>query len=326
MPRSIRLLFLAVGAVVLGVLVRQIGVGVVVDLLRRVGWGFAAVSALYAAHLAVRAAALWRCLPPSGFRDDPSPVPSYAEVLRVRLAGEAVEMLTFSGPFLAEPAKGWLLTRHGLAGAHAFGAVAIEYLLYTVTSAWIATAALSMLVERGGLQPPLRGPVIGIIVAMIIFTLGFVVAAVTGVGLIVPTVRSARAIVGRRAVAAAARIDPVERVLIGLIHERPARLGEILAIEAVGQALLVSEIWIVVHTLGFPFTVTDSFVVEGAVKFVSIAFFFVPGQLGASESVYTLVAAAIGLSTAVGLTVALVRRVRGLLVASAGGLILFLSS
>ena len=57
---------------------------------------------------------------------------------------------------------------------------------------------------------------------------------------------------------------------------------------------------------------------EGGVKFIAIAFAFIPGQFGALEGTYALVFAAIGLPAAVGLTVALVRRMRGLLVASVG--------
>jgi hypothetical protein len=51
-------------------------------------------------------------------------------------------------------------------------------------------------------------------------------------------------------------------------------------------------------------------------------FAFVPGQFGASEVTYALLAAAIGLSTAAGLSLALVRRLRGLLVAAGGVLAL----
>src|SRR5262249_38119548 len=80
----------------------------------------------------------------------------FAEVLKVRLSGEAIETLTFTGPFLAEPAKGWLLTRRGLAGVDAFSAVAIEYLMYTLTSAWMSTIALWLLLSRAALPRPPR--------------------------------------------------------------------------------------------------------------------------------------------------------------------------
>ena len=74
--------------------------------------------------------------------------------------------------------------------------------------------------------------------------------------------------------------------------------------------------WLTVRALGFAWSALDALVVEGSVKFITIAFFFVPGQLGASESVYTLLFSSMGLPGAVGLTMALVRRVRALVVAA----------
>ena len=62
-------------------------------MLRRIGWRFFVVALLYALHLAVRGYAIWRVLPRAAL--------PLAEVVRIRFAAEAVEMLTFTGPFLA---------------------------------------------------------------------------------------------------------------------------------------------------------------------------------------------------------------------------------
>ena len=81
---------------------------------------------------------------------------------------------------------------------------------------------------------------------------------------------------------------------------------------------MILEIWIVVAALGFRLPWRDPLIIEGGVKFIAVAFSFIPGQFGASEGVYALLFGAIGLPTAAGLTLALVRRVRGVLVAAAG--------
>ena len=268
--RLLRLLLLVAGATVLFVLVRNVGAATIAHLLRQVGWAFAVVSALYFTHVCVRAAALWRL----------TPALRYREVLRIRLYGEAVEMLTFTGPFLAEPAKGVLLTRHGLSRGDAIAGVGLEYAMYTLTSAWLAVFALSLLVSTGALPPALHKPVTYVIAGMVVFTIAAAVAAIAGH---VPL---------------------------------SARLGaQVIAIELVGQALLAAEIFVTVRVLGFAFSSLQSVLVEGAVKFISVAFFFVPGQIGAQESVYTLLFESIGLPGAIGLTMALVRRVRALIVA-----------
>ncbi|HEY2904267.1 MAG TPA: lysylphosphatidylglycerol synthase domain-containing protein [Vicinamibacterales bacterium] len=319
MSRLARALLFAAGAIVLAVLVARVGPTLIFDLLRRVGWAFLTVSLLYTVHLAVRSAALWRSLP--------SAVMRFVDVFQIRLAGEAVEMLTFTGPFLAEPTKGYLLTRRGATGPDAFGAVAIEYLLYTLVSAWLAAGALALLLLRNALSPSLRGPIIGLVVAIALLTAGFVVAAITGVGLIVPTVRSAGWVVGRqRAERAAAAIEPVECVLVTFMHARPGRLAEVIILEGVVHTLLALEVATVLHALGLPFGWLDPFIVEGGVKFISVVFFFIPGQIGASESVYTILFQALGFPAAAGLTLALVRRVRALVVAAAGTVALSLTS
>jgi lysylphosphatidylglycerol synthase-like protein len=277
MPRLLRFALVAAGGVVLAMLVRQVGVGTIVDLLVRVGWAFPIVALLYFLHICVRAAALWRCTACS----DTAGGLRYRDVLRVRLSGEAVEMLTLTGPFLAEPAKGVMLTRHGVTRGDAIRAVASEYGLYTLTSAWMAAFALVLLVSRGVLPPAFHTPVLGVVVAMIAATIGVGIAAA-----------------------------------VGWIPISAPRLAQVVAIELAGQALLASEILITVRVLGFAFTSLQSVIVEGAVKFISIVFFFVPGQIGASESVYTWLFTTLHFPAAIGLTMALVRRVRALIVAA----------
>jgi len=310
MTRTARALLLAAGAAVLAMLVVRTGPATIAALLRGVGWGFVVVSALYATHLAVRAGALWRSLP--------TPTLRYRDVLAVRLAGEAVEMLTFTGPFLAEPAKGFLLKRRGLDSADAYGAVAIEYLLYTLTSAWIAAGALSTLSSRHLIPGVLRGPIIGIVVGIGVFTAGCALTAMTGIGLIAPIVRVLGRLVGGASVTAIARLEAIERVLVDFMHRRPARLAEVVLTELAAHGLLAAEVWVVLRSLGLPVALSDPLLVEGGVKFISVAFFFVPGQLGASEGVYSWLVRTLGFSAAAGLTLALVRRVRALIVAALG--------
>src|SRR5262245_54126862 len=88
--RLLRYGLFAAGVGVLIVVVREVGVVTIADLLRRIGSAFAIVPLLYVVHITIRAAALWRCLATTRF----------AEVLKVRLSGEAIETLTFTGPFL----------------------------------------------------------------------------------------------------------------------------------------------------------------------------------------------------------------------------------
>lgn len=317
MTRTVRSLLLLSGLSVVAFLVRRAGPRFVWALLVGTGWAFLAVVGIYAIYVAARAAALRRTMLGERMR--------FADVLRIRVSGEAVEMLTFTGPFLAEPAKGWLLMRRGLAPADAFAAVVTEYLLYAVVSSGLALIALWLLLARGALPPAVRSAAIVTMALTIAFPAAFAFAAITGIGLIVPVLRLSRVLIGaRRAERAAQEFTRVEDAIIRFLHEHHARLAEVLAIETAAHLLLVLEIWIVLAALGVSDSWNQPFIIEGAVKFVPIAFAFVPGQFGALEGAHALIASAIGLPAAVGLTLALLRRLRSLLVATAGVIVLTL--
>jgi len=302
------------GVVVL--LVRHIGAGQVLDLFGRVGWRFAVAAGIYTASIGVRAAALWRTVLTRRVR--------YSDVLRIRFAGEAVEMLTFTGPFLAEPAKGWLLTRRGMSTADAFAAVVTEYLLYTVVSAVLQMAALLLLLARGAVPHDLRAAAVIVLILSAAFLAAFSFAAITGIGLLVPILRASRVLIGaRRADRAARDFGRVEEGILTFLHAHPVRLAEVFAIEAAAQLLLVVEIAVVFGALGFPVSWPDALVVEGGGKFAAIAFAFVPGQVGIAEGLYVWLSGAIGIPVAAGLTLALVRRVRALAVAAVGVFAMF---
>lgn len=122
----------------------------------------------------------------------------------------------------------------------------------------------------------------------------------------------------RRAEYAAREFEPVESVLVAFLHIHPGRLTEVLVLEVAAHLVLICEIWLVMAALGLDLSWTGVLILEGGAKFIAIAFAFIPGQLGASEGVYALLTGAIGLPAAAGLTPALVRRMRGLLIAAAG--------
>jgi len=105
---------------------------------------------------------------------------------------------------------------------------------------------------------------------------------------------------------------------VNVLHGQHRKVAEVLAIEAASQALLVFECWVVLTGLGSSSLGWTPLVIEGGVKVIGLVFAFVPGQVGGAEGVYAFLATVTGLSATAGLTLALVRRVRGLLVGALG--------
>ena len=92
----------------------------------------------------------------------------------------------------------------------------------------------------------------------------------------------------------------------------------IVAVELAAQALLVLELFVLLKTTGKPFSILHPFLIEAATKFIGLAFFFIPGQVGASEGAYAFIFKTVGLPASAGFALAVARRLRSLLVAGAG--------
>jgi hypothetical protein len=93
---------------------------------------------------------------------------------------------------------------------------------------------------------------------------------------------------------------------------------QILLIETLAHALLVVELWWILRMSDVAVGFERAFLLESASKFTGLAFFFIPGQIGASEGVNIVLFRAFGLSGVAGVGVALARRIRSALAAVAG--------
>ncbi|HTI36393.1 MAG TPA: lysylphosphatidylglycerol synthase domain-containing protein [Vicinamibacterales bacterium] len=309
----LRAVVLTAAVVVLAAIVYTLGPARIAALIGASGWTFAWMILLYGVHIAIRAVVLWRSLP--------SGTLSLRDVVRIRFAAEAVEMLTFTGPFLAEPAKGWMFVSRGISVADTAVVIAFEYLIYTLIAADIALASLGVLVHRNAFSPAVRGPILALMVCLALFTAGVLFAATTGIGLLEPSVRFARPLLGsRRTAIVAARVRAAETPLLALLHGRPWRVVEAMAAEFITHGLLVLEVWLLFRSLGLRAGPAVPWIVEGGVKFINAAFFFVPGQIGAAEGVNALIVRALGYAPAVGVALSLMRRARAAVVAVIGAI------
>lgn len=309
----LRLVLLAAGVALLVFLVRLLGLERILEMLAQIGWHFLTIAAIYAAYQGMRAAALRRAV----LR---TPPPPYRDTLWIRLSGEAVHFLTFTGPVLAEPTRAWLLHRRGLTTREAAAAVLTEYLIYTFTSAALSSAGLLYLVTAYDPGPAFARAARIILYANITFLAVAFIAIIRRIYLIGAIVERVSRIplVRNRVRVDMGQVHAMEDLLLAVLRDRPGRLLSIVALELGAQALLTFEVYWVLRALDLPVTPAEPLVIEAATKFVSLAFFFVPTQMGAAEGAYALVFGAIGLTAAAGFVLAFVRRLRTVLVAAVG--------
>jgi hypothetical protein len=79
---------------------------------------------------------------------------------------------------------------------------------------------------------------------------------------------------------------------------------------AEGHMIHAVELYWILSALDLGAGFGTALLIEGATKFVGLAFFFIPGQLGAAEGVHAIVFELVGLPAAAGFTAPFVRRLR----------------
>ena len=308
-----RVLALGIGCGLFIYLLARLGPAEIFALLLQVGWNFGLIAAAYTGHQMVRAFALGRCITADNRA-------SYWDLVMIRLSGETVRFLTFTGPFLAEPAKALLLRKRGLNTTQAFAATTAEYLVYTFTSAAMTVAGLMYFLNNFEIPGSAAAAARIVMYAAGAFLFAAAYAIVRRVYLIGAVLKG----IGRLPVAGRyLRVDEgklreTEDLLFVVLRARPWRFLSIVAIEFAAQALLVMELFVLLRATGQFFSPAHPFLIESASKFIGFAFFFVPGQIGAAEGTYVLIFEAAGLPALAGFSLALARRLRTLLVAGAG--------
>jgi hypothetical protein len=309
----IRLIFLFLGTLVLGLLLWHLDPGEILRMTAQLGWHSLPILVFYALYQTMRASALklsilrWRQV-------------SFRDALWIRLSGDAMQSLTFSGPFLGEPTKAWLLKRRGLSLTEGFAATLAEYLINLLLCAVMSIAALLYLLRVAALPASAIGAAKGLVYV----SAGFLLTAVIAIGLRFYLIGTVIEQLGRLGVLRGklkpdlSSINRMEDLLLGILRDRPARVAAIVLVEIGAQAALVLEVFWLLRALELFTPSSYPLVIESATKFISLAFFFVPLQVGAAEGSYAVIFGALGLPAAAGFSLAFFRRFRSLLVASAG--------
>jgi hypothetical protein len=236
------------------------------------------------------------------------------------LSGEAIQFLTSTGPFLAEPAKVWLLRDRGVSIRQAVAATILEFLIYTLSSAAFAVAGLMYLLANFELSRPAAAAAKLVVSGMSAFLLAAICAITFRIYLIGAIIKGARRLplLGKHVRLSETEVRETEDLLFVVLRDHPLRLLLILALEFAAQALLVLELFVLLRTTRISFSVFHPFLIEATTKFVGLAFFFIPGQVGAAEGSYAFIFKTVGLSASAGFALAVARRLRSLLVAGAG--------
>jgi glycosyltransferase 2 family protein len=309
--RVAHILAVVVGVALLVVTVQRAGGwSAIVQGAAGVGWWFIAVVALGAFRMVCRTRA-WLVA-----ADDPQL--RFGDAFNAWIVSDAMGNLTPLGVLASEPTK-ILMTRGKVSTVTSIASVTIENAFYTASVLIVLLSGTWLFLQRAAVPPELEH----------ISELIIVVAAVIAI-VAVWTARKRPAVISRLAPlvtklagksdAPAGAIREVEARIYAVPQWPIVRIAHVALWEVAFHVAAVAEVWIVLRLLVPDITIAEAFLLESAGRFVTVAFKFVPYRLGIDEAGSGAVAAVLGMPPAVGVTLAMVRRIR-IIVLNAVGLI-----
>jgi hypothetical protein len=280
---------------------RRAGVSEILDGIRRVGWGLIPILALGGVRFVARAEA-WRLCTPRGRRM------THRQAFTAFLAGDAMGNVTPFGLLASEPTKVFL-TRHHLATRDSISSLAVDNLLYSGSIVAVVLFAGGAMLATVPL--PFAWREWGVVALAILLTATICAARIvrreSGIGSLFPPRWRAQ-------------VATVRASIREFTSGHPLRLWRVLALDFGFHALAVLEAYLALRWLlgsASP-TMREAFLFEALNRVVTVAFKFVPFRVGVDEASSGALAPLLAMDPVVGVSLAVVRKVRNLFWAGIG--------
>jgi putative ABC transport system permease protein len=291
------------GLALLVYVIRRVGVQPIFDALLRIGFGFFILLGISGLRHVLRTLAMRAAIAPEHRRF------SFRHALAVRLGGEAISFLTFTGPLLGEATKVALL-RKRVPIVYGVSALVVDNILYNLSVVFfILSGAVVMLLSY---ELPL-------IIRYILFG----IAGVALLGILLSAWAASRRIMvltwiidtlGRFGfhpkilTSRRDHISDIESHVYDFYSHRPGSFFAMIGFDLLSHASSVLEVYITLRMLGYSPFVNAAYVIESLTKVINFVFGFVPATIGVYEYGTERILHTLGYATATGVTLALVRK------------------
>jgi hypothetical protein len=273
--------------------------------LAQIGWGFLAILAVSFVRFGFRSLA-WTTLMSGQL--------SLKGAIAATIAGDAIGNLTPLSLLVSEPAKA-LYLRDEAPASRSLAALTAENFFYSLSVAMFIILGTIAMLEAFDVPPELR--LAGLV------SLGLMAAVVAGACWLAwrePALISGA--LGRMPVpmlrGLAGRVQQFETSTYAFARQSPGRLGGVLACETGFHMLSFAESYYTIWLITGRSAPLSAFVLDTFNRIVNVVFRAMPLRIGVDESSTAIVAPAVGLTSAVGVAIALVRKGRMLVWAAVG--------
>lgn len=305
---------LVAGLVLLAFLIRELGAASVVDNLRLVGWGIVPIVMQEAVSYTANAVG-WLAAFPS-----PRPPIPFAQLLAARISGDAVNYVTPTATLGGEFVRTRFLRGQATSTA-LVASVAVAKLSQTLGQIGFIILGLAIILDETPLPDPIR---YGLLAGLAAVSAGaLVLLFVQRRGMFAPALRlSERLGLSARAPELMRRLQQLDQEIARVHANTNGAFALSVASFFVGWCMGVVEIYLILWFLGVPVSVHRALTIEVLSVAIDGMLFFVPFKAGTQEGGKVLIFTVLGLDPSKGLAVGILRRIRELIWAAVGLLIL----
>jgi hypothetical protein len=300
------IIFALLGLVLFAYFVRKAGVAQIVAGIKRLGFGFLIILAISAVRQTVRSLAWTKCF------ETPYRI-RFRDAFAARVMGDALgNIIPLASVAVAEPSKAAFVTNRVPLMA-SLSAIALENIFYSLSVALFIFSGTAALLLAFPLKPALRyASIATLAVTILIVPLGYFIVRkqwklLSGA----MSFSHGRGIARAWMEKAIPRAQTLEDRIYGFYDRNRNRLLAIFLLEICFHLAGVIEIY---TTLSFisdvPPTLLTAFILESVNRVINVVFKFVPLRTGVDEAGTGMLAKVLGFTTAIGVTLAIVRKAR----------------
>ncbi|MGH8743292.1 MAG: lysylphosphatidylglycerol synthase domain-containing protein, partial [Burkholderiales bacterium] len=304
------ILFALLGLLLFAYFVRKAGVSQILAGIQRLGFGFLLILAISSLRQMARSFAWTRCFEaPHRLR--------FRDAFAARIMGDALgNIVPLASVAVSEPSKAAFVTDRVPLMA-SLAALALENIFYSLSVVLLIFSGTAALLLSFSLPKPLRYASIGALaVTFVIAPLGYFVIRRRW-----KVLSGLMSFLGRRGIArpwmiykGIPRAQTLEDRIYGFYDRHSNRLVSIFLLEVCFHMAGVTEIYVTltfISDMVAP-TLLTAFILESVNRIINVAFKFMPFRLGVDEAGTGMLAKALGFTSAIGATLAIVRKARDL--------------
>ena len=303
--RALKVFYLLLGVGLLWLVIAETDFAQVGEQIARVGVGFLVILAVYFIAFAIDSVT-WHMAIPS--------LPLNAgwayRVWKLRMVGEAFNTVMPGGGMGGEPVKAVLLKKHyGIDYKEGTASLILAKTINMMALVVFLTVGFALMIDQGSLPKAFQAvatvglAVLGVAVVLFFVIQRFGITTSTGTWI-------SRWPIGKRVAAVLHHIADMDQRLIRFYVQTRGRFAVALFLAFVNWLLGVVEIHYAMMFIGHPVSWADAWIIEALAQLVRTGAFFIPAAIGAQEGTFLLVCGAITGVPSLGVSVAVIRRIR----------------